>query len=372
MDAWNFSTKVYTGLDSFDKLKELKEKNIFIVCDPFLSNTDGFKEVLSILVQEKNRLNIYSKVSPDPPIEDIIKCMGELQEFNPNIVIAIGGGSAIDLTKGVLYFSKKISSVSIDKFIAIPTTSGTGSEVTNVAVITDKKKNVKYPIVDDQLIPDEAILNPSLVLSTPQKVTAYSGMDVLTHALEALVATNANLYTDSLAEKAIEIVFNDLIGCYKDGTDIEKRMRMHEASCLAGLAFNFAGLGISHALAHQVGGQMHVPHGLANTMLLPYVILCNAKNPAAKNKYVKIAKRVGPNQSRWSDEMVLEEFSRKIKYLAIQMNCPLKLSKFGVDKETAESHIAEIVRNAKKDITFKTNPIKPTDKELEEIYYSII
>lgn len=372
MEIWNFSTKVYIGIDSFDRLKELNGKKIFIVCDPFLSNTEEFKKVLSLLVQRKNKLNVYSKVAPDPPIEDMTECMGELQKFNPNIVIAIGGGSAIDLTKGVLYFSKKIASISIDKFIAIPTTSGTGSEVTNVAVITDKKNNIKYPIVDDQLVPDEAILNPLLVLSTPKKVTAYSGMDVLTHALEALVATNANLYTDALAEKAIEIVFNDLVGCYKDGTDIKKRLRMHEASCLAGLAFNSAGLGISHAVAHQVGGQMHVPHGLANTMLLPYVILFNAKNPMAKSKYLKIAKRVGSNQIGWSDKTIIEEFSRKIKYLAIQMNCPLKLSKFGVEKEVAEGYAAKIIKNAKKDITFRTNPIKPTDKELEELYYSII
>jgi len=372
LNIWNFSTKVFSGMDSFDRLKELAGKNIFIVCDPFLVTTKVFKGILTLLVESKNQVKIYSEVTPDPPIQNIVSCMEELGKFNPDVVIAVGGGSAIDLTKGVIYFSKKISSISIEKFIVMPSTSGTGSEVTSVSVITDKKNNIKYPLVDDEMLPDEAILNPLLVLSSPPKVTAYSGMDVLTHALEALVAKDANLFTDTLAEKAIEIVFDNLVQCYEDGNRIESRMLMHEASCLAGIAFNSAGLGISHALAHQVGGKMSIPHGLANTMLLPHIVKFNAKNPTAKKKYAQVAKNLGSGHDKWSDKRMVENLSRRIEHLANQLDCPLSLSKFGIQQSTAKQHCEAVVKNAKNDFTFKTNPIAPSDKELAELYYAIL
>lgn len=372
LDTWNFSTKVYSGLDSFSRLSRFTEKNVYIVSDPFLGTTEVFKEIISLLVENKNKIKIYSEVNPDPPIEDVVRCMEDMKKFKPDIVLAIGGGSTIDLTKGVIYFLKEITPVLIDKFIAIPSTSGTGSEVTGISVITDKKNNIKYPLVDNSIIPDEAILNPKLVISSPPKVTAYSGMDVLAHALEALVAKDATVYTDALAEKAIEIVFKELVNCYEDGSDMKSRMLMHEASCLGGLAFDSAGLGVCHSLAHQIGGQMHVPHGLTNIMLMPHVVKLNSKNPNAKKKYVKVAKSLEYNYKDLSDDQLIDSLSRKIEYLADQLNCPLTLTEYGIGRATAIGYREAIVRNAKKDFTFKSNPMVPSDIELAEVYTQII
>ncbi|GAA0476051.1 1-propanol dehydrogenase PduQ [Alkalibacterium indicireducens] len=371
MNVWSLSTKVFTGIDSLERLKSLKKKSIFIVCDPFLIGSLIFKEIITLLIEKDNQLQVYSKVTPDPPITEVVQCMDEMQGFRPEVVLAIGGGSAIDLTKGVIFFSEKISSVPIEKFVVIPTTSGTGSEVTSVSVITDNKNDIKYPLVDNSMLPDEAILNPKLVLSSPPKVTAYSGMDVLTHALEALVAKNADTYTDALAEKAIEIIFEELVRCYENGDDLESRLLMHEASCLAGMSFNLAGLGISHALAHQVGGKLHVPHGLANTMLLPHVVKLNARNENAKKKYVRIMKRLKPDKNIGSEDMLIENLSHSIKSLAIQLDCPLSLTDFGIEKSLSRKYLDEVIRNAKKDFTFKTNPVEPSDQELGGIYTSI-
>lgn len=372
LNIWNFSTTVFSGTDSFDRLSEFKNKNIFIVCDSFLVTTEIFKEILTLLVKNKNQVEIYSEVNPDPPIEDVVKCMKAMEEFSPDSVLAIGGGSTIDLTKGVIYFAKEMSAFSIEKFIAIPSTSGTGSEVTSITVITDKKNNIKYPLADDSMIPDEAILNPALVVSSPPKVTAHSGMDVLAHALEALVAKDATMYTDALAEKAIEIVFQELVHCYEDGNRIESRMKMHEASCMAGLAFDSAGLGVCHSLAHQVGGQMGIAHGLANTMLLPHVVKLNAQDPLAKKKYAEVSRRLTPASCNLSDDQAVENLSQQIKKLANQLNCPMSLSESGLEKWVAKGYQEEVVRNAKKDFTFKSNPIVPSDKQLAEVYAAII
>jgi len=372
MNVWSLSTKVYAGIDSLDRLESLKNKSIFIVCDPFLKGSDLFMKLITLLVEENNELHVYSKVTPDPPITEIVQCMEEMEGFKPEVVLAIGGGSAIDLTKGVIYFSERLSSVSIEKFVVIPTTSGTGSEVTSVSVITDNKKNIKYPLVDDSMLPDEAILTPALVLSSPPAITAYSGMDVLTHALEALVAQCADTYTDALAEKAIEIIFEELVQCYKDGHDVKSRMLMHEASCLAGMAFNLAGLGISHALAHQVGGKLHVPHGLTNTMLLPHVVKFNAKSETARMKYARVMRRLNPDMGKRSDDILVEELARCIEQLANQLDCPLSLTDYGIEETASREYLEEVVRNARNDFTFKSNPVEPADQDLKEIYKAIM
>lgn len=372
LNVWNFKPTVFSGTDSFDRLRELTGKKICIVCDTFLTTTDIFEDILALLLERNNQIDIFSEVNPDPPIEDVVQCMEKMENFKPDIVLAIGGGSTIDLTKGVIYFANRLSSISIEKFIAMPTTSGTGSEVTSITVITDKQNNIKYPLADDSMLPDEAILNPALVVSSPPKVTAYSGMDVLAHALESLVAKDATMYTDALAEKAIEIVFQELVNCYEDGSRIDSRMKMHEASCMAGLAFDSAGLGVCHSVAHQVGGQMGIPHGLANTMLLPHVVKLNAKDPATRKKYVEVSKKLSPASRELSEEQLIEKLSQEITILANQLDSPMSLSEAGIERWVAQGYSDQVVKNAKNDFTFQSNPIVPSDKELAQLYAAII
>ena len=300
MTTWSLSTNIYSEPDSLQHLSELHGQRILIVCDPFLKDSDNLNYVIS-LMDGDNQVTTYTDVVPDPPISHVVKGIDFAESFAPTVIVAIGGGSAIALSKGISYFARKLKGMSIEKFIAIPTTSGTGSEVTSFAVLTDTTTQTKYPLVDPVIAPDEAILTPLFVRTSPAKVTAYSGMDVLVHALEAYVATGATAFTDALAEKAIERVFDDLPICASGRASDYQRMVMHEASSMAGIAFNNAGLGITHAMAHQLGGQFHVPHGLANSMLLPYVLAFNItsrrESESFSSSYITLEKTPSPATS---------------------------------------------------------------------------
>lgn len=241
MESWTFKTQIFTESvnhsatgsksDALERLRLLNGERIFIVCDPFLEGTPALQTVID-LISINNTYTVYSDVVPDPPIDSIVKGVTVLRKEESTVLIVIGGGSAIDMAKGINYFCKTIYQVGVKKFIAIPTTSGTGSEVTSFAVITDTKTGVKYPLLDDSLLPDEAILTTFFVKSAPEKVTAYSGMDVLVHALESLVAKKANYFTDALAEKAIELVVKNLPTCVVDG-----KMKWHALRCMKPLVW---------------------------------------------------------------------------------------------------------------------------------------
>ncbi|HCD09150.1 MAG TPA: bifunctional acetaldehyde-CoA/alcohol dehydrogenase, partial [Thermoanaerobacter sp.] len=237
-------------------------------------------------------------------------------------------------------------------FIAIPTTSGTGSEVTAFAVITDKKKNIKYPLTDYELTPDIAIIDPDLTMTIPPSVTADTGMDALTHAIEAYVSVMASDYTDALAEKAIKLIFEYLPKAYKNGQDKVAREKMHNASCIAGMAFTNAFLGINHSMAHILGAKFHLPHGRANAILLPYVIEYNAElpkkfasfpqyeYPKAAEKYAEIAKFLGLPAS--TVEEGVKSLIEAIKNLMKELNLPLTLKEAGINKEEFEKQIMEM------------------------------
>ena len=245
--------------------------------------------------------------------------------------------------------------------------------MTSFAVITDTKTGIKYPLVDDSLLPDEAILTTFFVKSAPPKVTAYSGMDVLVHALEALVATEANHFTDALAEKAIELVIKNLSTCVERGTDEAARAAMHEASCMAGLAFNQAGLGITHALAHQLGGQFHIPHGLANAMLLPYVIMYNAANSVeAKLKYISIAQKLSLTTASDDESAQLAALVRCVQSLAHRVGCIITMKEFGVDEDSFRGSFSTLVQQALEDRTYPGNPYAATKEDLTRILTCII
>ncbi|EGS34816.1 MULTISPECIES: 1-propanol dehydrogenase PduQ [unclassified Veillonella] len=382
MESWSFKTQIFTGqtehsangtkTDALERLRLLEGERIFIICDPFLEGTPALQTVID-LVNTSNTYVVYSNVVPDPPIDSIVKGVEVLQKEKATVLIVIGGGSAIDTAKGINYFCKTIYGICVKKFIAIPTTSGTGSEVTSFAVITDTKTGIKYPLADDSLLPDEAILTTFFVKSAPPKVTAYSGMDVLVHAMEALVATEANHFTDALAEKAIELVIKNLPTCVERGTDEVARAAMHEASCMAGLAFNQAGLGITHALAHQLGGQFHVPHGLANAMLLPYVIMYNAANSnEAKLKYISIAQKLSLTTESDDESAQIAALVRCAQSLARRVGCIITMKEFGIDEVSFKDSFPTLVQQAMVDRTYPGNPYAATKEDLTRILTCII
>ena len=263
------------------------------------------------------------------------------------------------------------------KLVAIPTTSGTGSEVTSFAVITDKKKNIKYPLADYELTPDIAIIDPDLVMSLPKKITADTGMDVLTHAIESYVSNMASDYTDGLAEKAIEIVFNYLPIAYEDGSNRLAREKMHNASCIAGMAFTNAFLGINHSLAHKLGGEFHIAHGRANAILLPYVIKYNSTKPTkfvsfpkyeyfiADEKYANIAKRLGLKSSNTKEGV--NSLINAIKDMNKKLEIPSNLKDEGINEKEFLEKLDMLAEKAFEDQCTTANPRLPLVAELKEI-----
>ncbi|PEX93252.1 1-propanol dehydrogenase PduQ [Bacillus cereus] len=372
MDKVSFKTDIYMGKGALERLKEYNHRRIFIVTDPFMIQSGMIKQIEKNL-NESNTYIIFSNIVPDPPIEVVVDGIKELSTFKADLMIALGGGSAIDAAKAIKDFSKQIVKEEEIPFIAIPTTSGTGSEVTAFSVITDKQKNVKYPIVSDAIIPEEAILDPDLVVSAPNFVTADTGMDVLTHAIEAYVSTKANDISDALAEKAIRLVFNYLVQAYKDGNNLEARERMHNASCLAGMAFNITSLGLNHGIAHIAGAKLKIPHGRMNALLLPFVIEYNAELKGfiggeygvAATRYAAIAKLLGLSAS--NPRVGVRSLVNAIKNMQKQLDMPLTLRECGIDSKKLEDVRDEIAIGALQDGCTATNPRIPTKDDVKEI-----
>ncbi|AKP66195.1 1-propanol dehydrogenase PduQ [Companilactobacillus ginsenosidimutans] len=371
----DFSLKphVISGKDSLDTLDAIKDQTILMVCDPFLDGSDELNKIRSH-VHANNHVEVFSDVKPNPPLTNIIAGVRVFDKVKPTVIIAVGGGSAIDTAKAIRFFGEKVANSKVGCFIGIPTTSGTGSEVTNTAVITDEKNNVKFPIMDDYLIPDISLLYPELVMSAPASVAAYSGLDVLTHSLESLVAKDSDLFTDAFAEKAMSVIFDDLVEVVmKQPKNYELRKTVHEASTAAGMAFNAAGLGIAHSIAHQLGATFHVPHGLACAMTLPYVVEYNAANSdLALHKYAAAARKCGLVSNGVGDKVAVRKIERTIHQMMMEMNCPKSLRAFGVDHNEAVKETDRIIKYAKKDGTFPGNPVVPSDDDLRAIYEKVI
>ena len=376
MYNFEIKTKISCGRGALESLKDIKNKKIFIITDPFMIESKTIDKILINL--EGNDCDIFSEIVPDPPIETVVKGMEKIKDYSPDIIIALGGGSAIDAAKAIMDFSKQIFKINEIEFIAIPTTSGTGSEVTSFSVITDAQKGTKYPLVSDDLIPNKAILDPELVKTVPNFITADTGMDVLTHAIEAYVSTDSNDFSDALAEKAIKLVHEYLIDAYKDGSNLEAREKMHNASCMAGLAFNQASLGLNHGIAHIVGAKFHIPHGRTNSILLPYVIEYNANISGYNNasysdtakKYAQIAKMLGLESS--NVRLGVKNLVNEIKKMQKSMNMPMKLTDCKVNKVDVENLLPEIAQLALKDGCTKTNPRIPNDSGIIDILKQII
>lgn len=361
MDKIRFGTTIYDGQNSLSRLSEFQDEKVLIVTDEFIAQSGMLEKVIAYFTPSVETM-VFSKVVPDPPIDNIVMGLEESKSFHPTLLLAIGGGSAIDAAKAMLYFGQKSHIYETIPFIVIPTTSGTGSEVTNFAIITDAEKELKYPLISEAILPTEAILDVDLVMTLPPTQTADTGIDVLTHAIEAMVSTKATELSDALAEKAIEYVFRYLEKAYKDGSNRQAREKMHIASTMAGLAFNQASLGINHSIAHAAGARFHIAHGRLNGILLPHVIRYNAQDKRAAKVYMKIAKMLGLSAS--SPQMAIRSLTNAIISLEKRLNMPTSLSKWGLDRQQLESHQADIATDALKDRCTETNPVIPSKEEM--------
>nr|WP_317357648.1 1-propanol dehydrogenase PduQ [uncultured Tyzzerella sp.] len=370
MKSFKINTEIYFDQNSLDYLKTLNNLNVFIVIDSFMVS-NGTLDSITELISSQN-IKVFSDILPDPDISMVTKGIDSIKDFKPDVVLAIGGGSVIDATKAIIHFGKSILNLDNVKFISIPTTSGTGSEVTSFSVITDADKGIKYPLVSDELLPDIAILDPNLTKTVPKHITADTGLDVLTHAIEAYVSTKANDFTDALAIKSILLVFEYLQKCYENGQDLKAREKMHNASCMAGMAFNSASLGINHSIAHILGGKYHIPHGRANGILLPYVIEFNANMKDYKSEVSEAAKRyseiaiyLGSNSKNVRSNV--KYLINKIVSLQKTLNMPKNLKETKIDLSNFEDLKFEMAEIALNDKCTLTNPIKPTKEDIVKI-----
>ena len=371
----SYKTELHVGKGALQQLSHYKNEHILVVADPFLK-TSGTLDAILANFDDSNDIVVFTDIVPDPPIETVVAGIKSAGDKPISIVLSIGGGSAIDASKAMYYFAKKQGAFSEAILIAIPTTSGTGSEVTSFSVITDAERGTKYPLVTKEILPDVAILDADLVLSLPGNITADTGMDVLTHAIEAYVSTKATDFSDALAEKAIKLVFEYLPKAYKNGQDVEAREKMHAASTLAGMAFNTASLGINHSLAHAAGAKFHVPHGRLNSILMPHVIQYNAgiefnnRNRQATDKtvasrYQYIANLLGFSASIPVSGVI--QLVEAIKKLQRKLEMPTSLREYGVKADAFAQYKVEISEAALHDGCTPTNPRVPTAEELLKV-----
>ncbi len=405
MQWFKIPPKIYFEKDSIQYLENMEGiSRAFIVTDPMMVKLGYVDKALYYLRKREQYCHskIYSDVEPDPDVDTIMRGVAEMRDFKPDVIIAIGGGSAIDAAKGMWLFyehpdatfdglKQKFMDIrkrvvkfpnlgQLAKFVAVPTTSGTGSEVTAFAVITDRKNgNIKYPLADYALKPDVAIIDPQFVMSLPKSSTADTGMDVLTHALEAYVSNMASDYTDGLALQAMDLVFDYLKRAYDHGEEDEKaREKMHNASCIAGMAFTNAFLGLNHSMAHKLGGEYHIPHGRANAVLLPYVIKYNATKPTkfatfpkyeyfvADEKYAKAARFIGLAGN--TTEESVDNLIKAIRQLMRDLNMPMSIRECGVDEDVFMSGLRKLAENAHDDQCTGANPRYPLVEEIMELY----
>ncbi len=367
MEVFHVGTKIILG----DGLGALTEglKRVFIVTDKFMAESGKVAYVTDRL-EAGAEYRVFSDVQADPDIDTVTKGVGSLMDFAPDAVVAFGGGSAIDAAKAIVFFAARERDMGSCPFLAIPTTSGTGSEVSRFAVITDREKELKYPLVEDSLLPTAAVLDAQLTASVPPAVTADTGIDVLTHAIEAFVSTTANDFSNAAAEKAIKLVRRHLLTAYGNPADLEARQGMHNASCLAGIAFSNAGLGLNHGMAHALGARFHIPHGRANGILLPYVMSFNAGcseslTPTAR-QYAQISRllRLDSTSVRQSALNLIRTARRYMEKLSI----PSTIQAAGVSPAEFEAEVRAMAEAALADRCTATNPRPCSAEEIERVF----
>ncbi|HIW21631.1 MAG TPA: iron-containing alcohol dehydrogenase [Candidatus Dorea intestinavium] len=377
MESFEIKTKIHFGDRALDRLADIPYQRVLVVTDPFIAQGNMINLIKEPLTRGKKEFEIFKDIVPDPPIEEISRGVDKMLSYKPDVIVAVGGGSAIDSSKAIREFALRINPYKDVALIAVPTTSGTGSEVTSFAVVSDPTEKKKYPLVSPELTPDEAILDAELVKSVPPSITADTGMDVFTHALEAIVSINRNDFSTALAERAIEICGVFLLRAYLDGNDTHARQKMHSASCLAGLAFNSASLGLNHGMAHQLGAMFHIPHGKANAMLLPHIIEFNSdinKHSKSKQEYLPSVKQYAKvsnilGLSSYNKIMTVRSLVNWVQFMLKEMDIPLSISQLGnITKEEYFGAINQMADMALLDNCTDTNPRVPRKVDVIEIY----
>jgi len=362
----------YHGIGTLEKLTEIKgPKAVIVTGGSSMIKTGVVKRAQDYLAQNGVASEVFKGVEPDPSIETVMKGVELLNEFQPDMIIGLGGCSAIDAAKVMWVFYEYPDTKFEDiippftikplrnkaTFVAIPSTSGTGTEVTCAAVITDKVKGVKHPLISYEMTPDVAIVDGEICKSMPPHVTANTGLDALAHDTEAYVAAFADCYTDPLAKQSVQMIFKALPIAYREPNNLEARQEMHDASCLGGIAFTNALLGVVHAMAHQLGGMFGIPHGCANAILMPNIVRYNSK---ATDKYEDLAKALGKETA--------EDYAVAIEELRAEVDVVSTISEYGISEADWNEKLDEISKNAMNDACIGANPRTPTEDEVKKIF----
>ena len=370
MARFTLPRDIYHGKGCLEELKNLKGKKAFLVVGGGSMKRQGFLDkAVHYLKDGGMEVEVFEGVEPDPSVETVMRGAEAMRKFEPDWIVSMGGGSPIDAAKAMWAFYEYPETTFEDlitpfsfpelrqkaRFAAIPSTSGTATEVTAFSVITNYQTGVKYPLADFNITPDVAIVDPDLVMGLPVKQVAYTGMDALTHAIEAYVSTLNGPFTDPLALQAIEMVLEYLPASYNGNT--HAREEMHYAQCLAGMAFSNALLGIVHSMAHKTGAAFstgHIPHGCANAIYLPYVIQYNAKDTVASDRYAEIARRMGlEGRSR---QALINSLCAKINEFNEKLNIPKTLKEFGINEDEFKEKVDRIAELAVGDACTGSNP----------------
>ena len=388
MARFTLPRDLYHGAGSLAELKNLHGKKAFLVVGGGSMKRFGFLDkVVGYLKDANMEVKLFENVEPDPSVDTVLRGAAEMRAFEPDWIVAMGGGSPIDAAKAMWAFYE-YPEVTFDElivpfnfptlrkkahFCAIPSTSGTATEVTAFSVITDYKKGIKYPLADFNITPDVAIVDPELAETMPRKLTAFTGMDAMTHAIEAYVSTMADDYTDPLAMHAIVMIHEFLRKSY-DG-DKEARARMHNAQCLAGMAFSNALLGIVHSMAHKTGAAFsggHIVHGCANAMYLPKVIAFNAKNPRALSRYAEIARAL--KLSGHTDEALTLALIEELRRMSAELSIPSCIKDYEggiIDEHEYLLKLKDVAALAISDACTGSNPRIPTQEEMENLLKAV-
>jgi len=380
MKRFTLPRDLYFEKGSLEVLKQLNGKKATIVVGGGSMKRFGFLDTVEQYLKEAGmETQLIEGVEPDPSVETVMKGAKKMQEFQPDWIVSIGGGSPIDAAKAMWVFyeypdakfediAKPFNIPTLRKkarFAAIPSTSGTATEVTAFSVITDYKVGIKYPLADFEITPDLAILDPEIAYKMPQNLTAHTGMDALTHATEAITAALASDFSDPLALKAIRMIKENMIASYNGDSDA--RDALHIAQCLAGMAFSNALLGICHSMAHKTGAIYHIPHGCANAIYLPTVIEWNRE--VAESKYAEIARYIGLEGS--TDKELCDAYIQLIRDLNKAMGIPESLKEYGIDEKEFNENLDRISENAAADACTGSNPKETKVEDFKKLFTAV-